>query len=101
MIHHQIAEAAENLHMTVLCPLFVLLASIAIEEFIAHGQLCQQGLIAVGHFLVGVVGDDNELVDDGKQMRGLLVGQRTDGGVMVFFVVVAEGVETQVVEHFR
>ena len=34
-------------------------------------------------------------------MCGLLVGQRTDGGIAEFLVVVAEGVETEVIEHLR
>ena len=55
--------------------------------------------MAVGQFLVGVVGDDGELVNDGEQVCGLLVSQRTDGCVIEFLVVVAEGVETKVFEH--
>ena len=75
--------------------------AVVIEEFKAYGELCQDGLIAVGQFLVGVVGNGDELVDDGHEVSGLFVGERTDGCVVEFLVVVAEGVETEVVEHFR
>lgn len=55
----------------------------------------------MGHFLVGLVSNDKELVHDGKQMCGLLVGQRTDRGIVVFLIVVTKGVITQVFEHLR
>ena len=60
--YHQLAEMVEDLHMPSCLPLLVLFVTIVIEEFIANGQLCQQCLIAVGHFLVGMGGDDVELV---------------------------------------
>lgn len=99
--YHQLAEVVEDLHMPVCLPLLVLFVTIVIEEFIAYGQLCQQCLIAVGHFLVGMGGDDAELVYDGQQMTGLLVCQRADGSVVEFRTVVAEGVIAQVVEQSR
>lgn len=99
--YHQLAEVVEDLHMPGCCPLFVLFVTIVIEEFIANGQLCQQCLIAVGHFLVGMGGDDAELVYDGQQMTGLFVCQRADGRVVEFRTVVAEGVIAQVVEQSR
>lgn len=99
--YHQLAEMVEDLHMPSCLPLLVLFVTIVIEEFIANGQLCQQCLIAVGHFLVGMGGDDVELVYDGQQMTGLLVCQRADGSVVEFRTVVAEGVIAQVVEQSR
>ena len=48
--YHQLAEMVEDLHMPSCLPLLVLFVTIVIEEFIANGQLCQQCLIAVGHF---------------------------------------------------
>lgn len=99
--YHQLAEVVEDLHMPVCLPLLVLFVTIVIEEFIAYGQLCQQCLIAVGHLLVGMGGDDAELVYDGQQMTGLLVCQRADGSVVEFRTVVAEGVIAQVVEQSR
>ena len=45
-----------------------------------------------------MVGDDAEFVHDVEQVCSLLVGQRTDWGVVEFLVVMAEGVETEVVE---
>ena len=99
--YHQLAEVVEDLHMPVCLPLLVLFVTIVIEEFIAYGQLCQQCLIAVGHLLVGMGGDDAELVYDGQQMTGLFVCQRADGRVVEFRTVVAEGVIAQVVEQSR
>ena len=99
--YHQLAEMVEDLHMPSCLPLLVLFVTIVIEEFIANGQLCQQCLIAVGHFLVGMGGDDVELVYDGQQMTGLLVCQRADGSIVEFRTVVAEGVIAQVVEQSR
>ena len=84
MFYHQVAETVEEFCPTVLSPLLVLLAAVEIKKLIAYGQLRQQGLIAVGHFLVSMVGDDDELVHNGQQMISLLVGQRTDGCVVDF-----------------
>ena len=56
--------------------------------------------MAVGQLLFGKIGDGLELVHDGEQMLRLLVGERTDGGVVEFLVVVAEGVESEVGEYF-
>ena len=101
VLDDKVAEAVEDVGIAVLCPLPVLVATVVIEELIAHGKLCQQDLIAVGQLPVSMVGNDVELVDNGEQMCSLLVGQRTDGGVVELLVVVAEGVETEVVEHLR
>lgn len=101
VLDDKVAEAVEDVGIAVLCPLPVLVATVVIEELIAHGKLCQQDLIAVGQLPVSMVGNDVELVDNGEKMCSLLVGQRTDGGVVELLVVVAEGVETEVVEHLR
>ena len=101
MFHYKVYKTVEYVCIAVLSPLSVLVAAIVVQKLIAHSKLCQEGLIAMRQFLVSMVGDDGELVDDGQQMDGLLVGQRTEGGVVEFLVVVAEGVETEVVEHFR
>ena len=85
--------------MAVLGPMPILIPTIVIEKLIAHGKLRQQGLIAVGQFLVGVVGDDVKLIHDGEQVCGLFVSQRTDGGIVELIVVVAEGMETEVIEY--
>ena len=82
MSYHEVAEAVEGVSIAVLGPLQVLIAAIVIEKLITYGQLCQQRLIAVGQFLVGVVGNDGELVYDGEQVCCLLIGQRTERGVV-------------------
>lgn len=43
MFYHLLAEAVEYLHVALLCPLLVLLASVVVQELIAYGQLSQQG----------------------------------------------------------
>ena len=65
MLDHQVAEAVEEFCITVLGPLPVLFAAVKIEKLIAYCQLRQQSLITVGHFFVGVIGDDDELVYNG------------------------------------
>ena len=52
-------------------------------------------------FLVRVLGDEVQMFDDGKQVCGLVVGERTDRSIVEFIAVVAEGVEPEVVEHLR
>lgn len=74
VFYNQVAETVEDVCMSIRCPFSILITTVVIEEFIAHGELRQQGLIAVGQFLVGVVGDDVKLIDDGEQVCGLLVG---------------------------
>ena len=68
VFYYQVAEMVEDVCMAVFCPLPVLTTAVVIKKLIAHGELRQQGLIAVGQLLVGMVGDDGELVQDGKQM---------------------------------
>ena len=62
VFYHQVAEAIEDICIAVLCPSMVLVSTVVIEKLIAHGELRQQGLIAVGQFLVSMVGDDDKLV---------------------------------------
>ena len=76
VLYHQVAETVEDFCLAFFCPIFVLITTIAVKKLIAHGQLRQQRLIAMGQFLFGVIGDDDELVNNGHQVRSLLVSQR-------------------------
>ena len=77
VFYHKVAETVEGIHTAFLCPLPVLVSAIEIEKLVAHGELRQQSLIAVGHLLLSIAGYDVELVNDGEQMLCLLIGEPT------------------------
>ena len=62
VFYYQVAEAVEDVNMAVLCPFPVLITTVVIKNLIAHGELRQQGLIAMGQFLVRHVGNNGDLV---------------------------------------
>ena len=63
---HEVAEAVEYLYMAVRRPQHILLTTVVIEKLVTHGELRQQHLMAVGQLSVSMVGNDVELVNDGK-----------------------------------
>ena len=66
VLYHQIAKVVEYLHIAGFCPISVLFATVVIKELIAHSQLGQQSLIAMGQFFISVVSDNVELVDNAQ-----------------------------------
>lgn len=83
VIYHQVAEATENFGMAFRRLLPVLFTAIVTEKLITYCQLSQKGVIAVWHFLVGVVSDDNKLVYDGQQTHSRPLNHKPEQGIYI------------------
>ena len=106
MFYHEVAELRVKLHRLVLRPQSVLLATVVIDELIAHCQLRQQHLppqhLPPQLQVIEVVrGNRLQQLKQRHHALGLHIGQMTVRHVVELIRVMTEGMCLQLADHFR